>query len=137
LKTLIRTVLLAAMVFATASGIHAQISVGIVIGAPPPVRVVRVLPERPGPEFVWVEGYWYPVGNHYKWHRGYWTQPPYEGARWVAPRHDGERYFVGYWEGDRGRVEHEHHWDRDRERDHDRDRDHERHGDHEHDRDHR
>ena len=94
-----------------------QISIGIRIGPPPPPRVVRVLPPRPGPEFVWVGGYWYPVGNHYKWHAGYWTRPVYPGARWVAPRHDGERFFGGYWEGDAGRREHDHHWDRDHDRD--------------------
>ena len=71
-----------------ASPAHAQISVGIQIGAPPPPRVVAVVPTRPGPDFVWVDGYWYPVGHHYKWHAGYWTRPPYEGARWVPPRHD-------------------------------------------------
>ncbi len=21
---------------------------------------------------VWVGGYWYPVGGHYRWHDGYW-----------------------------------------------------------------
>jgi hypothetical protein len=109
-----------------------QVSIGIVIGPPPPARVVRVVPVRPGPEFIWVEGYWYPVGHHYRWHAGYWTRPPYAGARWVGPRHDGERFFGGYWDGDRGRREHDHHWDHDRdhdyrERDRERDRDHDRH----------
>ena len=139
MKTLMKAMLLAAMLFATGSALQAQVSVGITIGPPPPVRVVRV-PDRPGPEFVWVEGYWYPVSGHYRWHGGYWTRPPYEGARWVAPRHDGERYFVGYWEGDRGRVEHDHHWDRDHERDHGRGGgrhdDHDRHDDRDHERDH-
>jgi hypothetical protein len=32
---------------------------------PPPPRVYRVRP-RPGPAFVWVEGYWYPQGNRYR-----------------------------------------------------------------------
>ena len=74
---------------------------------------------------MWVGGYWYPVGNHYKWHDGYWTRPPYAEAHWVAPRHDGERFFEGYWEGDHGRIAHDHRWDHDRERDHhDHDRDH-------------
>jgi hypothetical protein len=100
-----------------------QVSIGIRIGAPPPPRVVRVLPPSPGPEFTWVEGYWYPVGKHYSWHAGYWTRPLYPGARWVAPRHDGERYFNGYWDGDRGRREHDHHWDNDHGRDF-RDHDH-------------
>jgi hypothetical protein len=70
---------------------------------------------------MWVEGYWYPVGHHYKWHDGYWTRVPYGGARWVSPRWEGGRYYVGYWDGDHGRVEHDHHWDRDHDRrDHDR-----------------
>ena len=45
-------------------------------------------------------------------------------ARWVAPRHDGERFYAGYWDGDRGRLEHDHHWDRGRDRDY---RDYDRH----------
>jgi len=107
------------------SAIHAQVSVGISIGAPPPPRVVRVRPAIPGPGYTWVDGYWYPVGRRYVWHDGYWTRPPYPGAVWVLPRHDGERFYEGYWEGDRGRFAHEHRWDRDRDRDF-RDRDHDR-----------
>jgi hypothetical protein len=130
-----RTILLAATLLATVSAIDAQVSIGIRIGPPPPPRVVQVLPERPASEFVWVDGYWYPVGRHYRWHGGYWTRPPYEGARWVEPHHDGEQFFVGYWEGDRGRVEHDHHWDRGHERDF-RDRDHGREHERDHGRDH-
>ena len=111
------------MVLFAGGSMFGQVSIGIRIGPPPQPRVVQVLPPTPGPEFVWLEGYWYPVGNHYKWHAGYWTRPPYPAARWVAPRHDGELFFDGYWEGDRGRREHDHHWDRDRDRDF-RDRDH-------------
>ena len=110
---------------------RAQVSLGITIGAPPPPRVVHVRPRAPGPDFVWIDGYWYPVGHHYRWHEGYWTRPPYAGAYWVAPRHDGRQFFEGYWEGPRGRFEHDHRWDRDRGRDRDRfrdnDRDHDRH----------
>src|SRR5579872_4051551 len=91
--------------------------------APPP-RAVRVVPPSPGPEFFWVDGYWYPAGRDYRWHSGYWTRPPYPAARWVAPRRDGERFFAGYWEGDHGRFEHDHHRDHDRDRDF---RDHDRH----------
>jgi hypothetical protein len=106
-----------------AGSVFAQVSVGIRIGPPPPPRVVRVRPAAPGPEFIWVDGYWYAVGNRYKWHAGYWTRPAYPGARWVAPHHDGERFFDGYWDGDAGRRDHDHRWDRDRNRDfRDRDR---------------
>lgn len=127
-------------VFLLCGTARAQVSIGIQIGAPPPPRVLAVVPPTPGPEYVWIEGYWYPVGRHYRWHAGYWTVPPYPGARWVVPRHDGERYFAGYWDGDRGRFEHDHHWDRDHDRDrgrwHDRgDRDEQHDRDERHDRD--
>ena len=125
MKTYLRAMLLVALLLVGVSAANAQISVGVRIGQPPPPRVVRVHPASPGAGFAWVEGYWYPVGRRYRWHDGYWTRPPYEGARWVAPHHDGERFFEGYWEGDRGRFDHDHRWDRDRDRDfrdHDRNR---------------
>jgi len=115
-KVRMKTKLLAAALLAAGS-IFAQISVGIRIGPPPPPRVLRVRPVAPGPGYVWLDGYWYAVGGHYKWHAGYWTRPPYEGARWVGPHHDGERFFDGYWEGEHGRIEHDHKWDRDHDRD--------------------
>jgi hypothetical protein len=111
--------LLALMLFAAGS-VFAQISIGVMIGPPPPPRVVWVQPACPGPEYIWVQGYWYPAGNHYRWHDAYWSRPPYAGAYWVAPHHDGERFFEGYWEGERGQRKHEHRWDRDRERDYHR-----------------
>jgi hypothetical protein len=106
----------------------AAVSIGVQIGPPPPPRVVRVQPVRPGPDYLWVEGYWYPVAGRYRWHDGYWSRPPYAGAQWFAPSHDGERYHEGYWEGNRGRFEHDHRWDRDRDRDY-------RRGEGDHDRD--
>jgi len=118
-KTCMGTLLLASAIFASAPAANSQVSVGIVIGTPPPPRVVAVRPECPGPEaeYSWVEGYWYPVSGHYYWHRGYWTRRPYEGAVWVVPHYEGGRYYGGYWNGPRGRFEHDHHWDRDRDRD--------------------
>lgn len=110
-----------------------QVSIGITIGPPPEPRVIAVVPASPGPEFVWISGYWYPVGRRYRWHAGYWSRPPYPGCRWVAPRYEGSEYFVGYWEGERGRREHEHRWDRDHERrDFDREHDRGHHGRHGH-----
>lgn len=117
---------LAVLMLLAAGAVFAQLSVGIRIGPPPPVRVLRVQPRSPGAGYVWVGGYWYPTGNHYKWHDGYWTRPAYTGAHWVEPHHDGERYFEGYWDGDRGHVAHDHRTDHDRsnrdyKRDHDKD----------------
>ncbi|MDP9146262.1 MAG: hypothetical protein M3N22_01270 [Acidobacteriota bacterium] len=140
MRSFLRTTLIAAMLLTGASIAHGQVSVGISIGAPPPPRAVYLQPAAPGPEFVWVGGYWYPVGRHYRWHEGYWTRPPYEGARWVAPRHERDQFFVGYWEGEHGRVEHDHHWDRRRDHDgeweHDRGHGREHEHEHEHERDH-
>ena len=121
-----RKILLVLIFLATGAVLPAQVSIGIRIGPPPPPRVVYSRPVSPGPGFFWVEGYWYPAGNHYKWHDGYWTRPPYGGAHWVGPHHDGDRFYEGYWEGDHGRREHDHHWDHDRGR-RDYDRDHDRH----------
>jgi hypothetical protein len=112
-----------------AASLFGQVSIGIRIGPPPAPRVIRVRPVAPGPAYDWIDGYWYADGRRWKWHAGYWTLPPYAGARWVGPRHDGERFYAGYWEGDRGRFDHDHHWDRDRNRDFRdrRDRDHDHH----------
>ena len=120
MKRFIVTVLLAipAMTLMTApSALAAQVSIGIRIGPPPPPRVVRVVPVQPAPEYVWVNGYWYPVGNHWRWHAGYWTLAPYAESYWLAPRYAAGEYFEGYWEGPRGRIKHDHHWDHDRNRD--------------------
>ena len=124
MRKFIGAALLPPMLLTGSPALKAQVSVGIGIGAPPPPRVYA-RPVAPGPGYVWVDGYWYPVNGHYVWHRGYWTQPPYGGAIWVGPRWEGGRYYNGYWNGDRGRFEHDHRWDREHERDHDRWRDHE------------
>jgi len=105
----------------------AQISIGIRIGPPPPPRVIHVVPVSPGPEFVWVTGYWFAEGSRWRWHEGYYTRAPYGGAHWVVPRYEGGQFYAGYWEGSRGRIEHDHKWDHDRhKRDYDHDRDHDR-----------
>ena len=113
-----------------ATSAFGQVSIGISIGAPPPPRVLKVRPASPGPDFMWVDGYWYPVNGRYVWHQGYWTRAPYGGAHWVAPHHEEGKWFEGYWDGEHGRVRHDHASDRERERDYRHDRDHE----HEHDR---
>jgi WXXGXW repeat (2 copies) len=114
------------MMLLAAGAVFAQVSVGIRIGAPPPDRVIKVQPRSPGEGYTFVNGYWYPVSGHYKWHDGYWTRPAYAGSHWVAPHHDGKQYFDGYWDGDKGHVNHDHKWDKnnDHNRDYNRDHDH-------------
>ncbi len=115
MKSLVRTTLIA-MLLVGGSAFGAQVSLGIRIGAPPKARV-EVRTAQPGPDYNWVDGYWYPDAGHYKWHAGYWTRPPYAGAHWVAPHHDGQQFFNGYWDGEHGRVEHDHKTDRGKVRD--------------------
>jgi len=111
-----KTLLIATLFLIPAATSHAQFSFGIRIGPPPAPHAYRV-PPRPGPEYTWVEGYQYPDGGRYKWHDGYWTRPPYEGAYWVEPYHGDGQYYAGHWEGDHGVIAHDHRWDRGRQRD--------------------
>ena len=113
-----------ALLLVAAGTVCAQLSVGISIGAPPRPRVVRVEPRSPGAGYFFVKGYWYPVGNHYKWHEGYWTRPAFAGAQWVEPHYSDHRFYEGYWAGDRGQVPHDHRWDKAKDRNRDYDRDH-------------
>lgn len=131
--TIIGLLTLTLVVFAS-SARAAQVSFGISIGTPPPARVVRVMPRAPGPGYVWVPGYWYPVRGRYVWREGYWTVPPYGGAVWVQPRYERGQYFEGYWLSHTDRDRDHRRFDRDRDRgrgrghdrDRDRDRDHDR-----------
>ncbi len=107
------------LMLSAGSTASAQVSIGVTIGQPPPPPTY-VVPVRPSPEFIWVEGYWFPQGRHYRWHDGYWTRPPYSGAYWVEPYYERGVYVGGYWDGPRGRFEHDHRWDRERDRRDDR-----------------
>ena len=64
-KTIAVMMLLAGGMFAAP-----RISVGIRIGAPAPVAVVR--PACPGPGYTWVDGYYAPNGGFVA---GYWRAP--------------------------------------------------------------
>jgi len=103
-------VLLAAAIAAPSS---AQISV--YIGTPPPAIVYEEPGLPPDAGFVWIEGYWRPVGHHYKWVRGHWERPPFERACWTHPHYN--HYREG-WEWHEGHWDHEDH-DNDHWRDHD------------------
>lgn len=132
MKNFIKALAISALFLTPAMPAHAQVSFGFSIGTPPAPRVYRV-PARPGPDYDWVEGYWYPQGKQWTWHNGYWTRPPYAGAYWVAPYYEGGRFYAGRWEGSRGYVDHDHRWDHNRARD----EHHDPHNDNDHDRDHR
>ena len=117
MKKLLPALFTSALLIASVSPAHAQITFDIHIGQPPPPPRAYPVPPPPGPEYTWVEGYWYPRGGRYVWHNGYWTRPPYEGAYWVPPYYGPGQYYAGRWEGSRGNIYHDHRWDRSRERD--------------------
>jgi hypothetical protein len=105
------------LLLAFAPAAHAQISFDVHLGSPPPAPRAYRVPPQPGPGYVWVDGYWYPVNGQYRWHNGYWTQPPYADAYWVAPYYERGAYYTGHWEGGRGDVHHDHGWDQAKQRD--------------------
>jgi hypothetical protein len=75
------------------------------IDQPPPAPLVEVVPVAPGPDFVWIGGYWgWDNGHHnYQWVRGHYDRPPAPGAAWVGPRYDraprGYHFSPGHWSG--------------------------------------
>lgn len=105
LSTLAATVAAAVMAFGLAApSAHAQIGFGITIGTPPPPLRYEARGYAPGPGYVWQEGYWAPDPDgdgRYRWVRGGWVRPPYEGAYYVHPHYDhyddGYHMQPGYW----------------------------------------
>ena len=76
---------------------------GLVVlkAAPPPVKV-ETKPSRPGPDYVWVGGYWRWSGTKYVWQSGRWQRPSASGKVWVAGRYvrrpHGYVYVSGHWD---------------------------------------
>ena len=77
-----------------------DLHVRIVPEAPPPRRHEVVI-ERPGPNHVWIKGYWHHTGQAWGWSDGRWSEPPRPHAHWVAARYQkvrgGTRYSPGHW----------------------------------------
>jgi len=100
----------AAGIFATtASPYSASAQIGIYIGRTPPPMRYEARPLAPGPGYSWIDGFYEPWQGGYRWHRGYWNQPPYAGAYWQHPHYDhypeGWHFHEGYW----GHEDHDDH----------------------------
>jgi hypothetical protein len=69
------------------------------IGPPPSRREVIVA--RPGPRYVWVQGYQRWDGRRYMWAPGQWVLPPRHRSAWVpgywAQRPRGYVFVEGHW----------------------------------------
>jgi hypothetical protein len=68
--------------------------------APPPLKK-EIRPAKPGPLYVWVDGYWKWTGSGYSWIKGHWSKAP-QGKMWVQGRWE-KRGSHWVWVGGRWR----------------------------------
>jgi hypothetical protein len=96
IKRLLVTAVLIAPLFIAA----ARVDLGIAVGTPPPpppaTAVITPVGPAPGPEYIWVPGYWDWVGGSWVWVDGRWMLPPHRRAIWVAPAIEF-RLHRGHW----------------------------------------
>ncbi|HZQ50952.1 MAG TPA: YXWGXW repeat-containing protein [Bryobacteraceae bacterium] len=82
-----------------AGSANAQVYVRI---APPPV-VIEHPPVRPGPNFIWIRGFYRWDGARYVWVPGHWVVPPRRHTVWVdghwVHRRGGWFWVEGHWRG--------------------------------------
>ncbi len=68
---------------------------------PPPREREDVVVARPGPEHVWIKGYWDYRNGDFDWVAGHWARPEPGFHAWVEPRwqHEARGWFLveGHW----------------------------------------
>jgi len=68
---------------------------------PPPEERVEAVGIAPGPDYVWINGYWWWENNNWAWREGRWAVRPHEGAMWERHTWErrGDRYYYreGHW----------------------------------------
>jgi hypothetical protein len=70
--------------------------------APPPPQSDVVIGVAPGPNYVWVGGYWGRYHNTWHWNTGRWAARPHPEARWEPGHWDhhpgrGYTWHGGHW----------------------------------------
>ena len=76
----------------SASPVLADLSININLDAPPPpFRHEVIVGTSPGPDYVWIGGYWDGTPGHYSWVAGRWGRPPHPHGQWIAPHWDKDR----------------------------------------------
>ena len=63
MKKTLQTVAISTLLLGFVSAADAQITFDVRIGQPPPTPRAYHVPPPPGPDYEWVEGYWYPQGS--------------------------------------------------------------------------
>ena len=118
------------------------LDIRITTGHPPALRHEH-RPPSPGPDYVWVAGFWDNGGGHWAWVPGRWDRPATTGVYWIAPRYVHSEgayiYEPGHWSNQTlivGDDVRDHRAWRHHERDHDHELDREQHRDNDHDRNH-
>jgi len=98
------SLLFAGSLAATAAGcVGADLGVGLAVDVPLPPPRAEVVLSRPGPDYVWIDGYWdyVPAQRDWVWIEGRWDRPPSRHDRWVRPRYDRRGghtvYHRGHW----------------------------------------
>ncbi|OJW82578.1 MAG: hypothetical protein BGO69_05670 [Bacteroidetes bacterium 46-16] len=82
MKQLRKNALILLLLLGTSAGsLYAQVYVRV--RPPRPHVTVSVRPAAPSPRHVWIEEDWSPAGREYRWHGGYWAEPPRPRAVWV------------------------------------------------------
>ncbi len=66
--------------------------------AAPPAPQVEVVPVTPGPDYVWMPGYWSWNGTVWIWVGGRWGPRPYPHAVWVGPHWVRHGHYYA-WQG--------------------------------------
>jgi hypothetical protein len=91
------------LTFGDAAISSAQPGFGFAPGPPPPMRR-QFRPARPGPGFVWQDGFWSFRGSSgWAWTPGLWVVPPSPGVVWAPGgwhhARNGWRWHGGSWRG--------------------------------------
>jgi hypothetical protein len=67
----------------------------------PPAERVEIVPASPGPQYVWVKGFWGWRRNDYVWTAGHWVVPERGYREWVPGKWDRDRngwlFIEGHW----------------------------------------
>src|ERR1700694_5382016 len=73
----------------------------VIVAQTPPPPQIEVIPVAPGPDYVWIPGYWGWNGGAWIWISGRWVVRPWHGAVWVdghwARRGHGSIWIGGHW----------------------------------------
>jgi uncharacterized membrane protein len=93
-RNVLAAVVAAASLLAAGS---ASANVYIRIAPPAPRHEVIIERDRPGPDHVWVPGYWNWNGTEYVWAGGRWDLPPRPHAHWVPGHYRHHRRHGYYW----------------------------------------